>query len=469
MSIRQFVRNSILLISAELMAKILGVVFFVLIARSLGAGDLGRYSFAVALANFFVIAPKFGFDELVQREISRHNSKAYRFFTEISVIKLTLSLASLIILALINLGRPDFTPVIMAGCFVFTYSFMEFVDSFFRALQRSELELAVRGVFSVGNLVLGVSVLYLGWGLIGVMSSQLLAAVIALTCAILILRRFLEKTTISRTWISYKSYAAAAAPFAGMLVALYLSNQVCTLTLTYFADKTNVGYFAAAMRIMDCLVLIPAAIMGSFLPTMSKFYPRSVTSFVQTLRLIFKYLFVLSAPLLVVLVVLAKPIILLLYGKNFSPAADSLMVMGLVLPFSFWNYAATTSLLARNQEKSAMGFLWALAAIHVTANLIFIPRYSHVGACWAIFTTQGAYFLILFSNIRRYINLAGLLRTVFAPALSACIMGIFLYTVKDYNVFVTSSAGVVVYLGVLLLSGSINRTEIDYFRSWRFA
>jgi O-antigen/teichoic acid export membrane protein len=223
------------------------------------------------------------------------------------------------------------------------------------------------------------------------------------------------------------------------------------------------------MRITDCLVLIPAAIMGSFLPTMSKFYPRSLTAFVQTLRLTLKYLFVISAPLLVILAVLAKPIILLLYRESFYPAADALMVMGLVLPFSFWNYASTTSLMARNQEKSAMGFLWVVAAIHIAANLLFIPKYGHVGACWAIFATQSSYFIILFFAMRRYISIMHFLRLIARPALCACIMGIFLCFMKHNNVFVSMTAGMVVYAGTLLVSGCISRAEMHYFRSWRFA
>ena len=252
-------------------------------------------------------------------------------------------------------------------------------------------------------------------------------------------------------------------------MALYLSNQVCTLTLTYFADKTSVGYYAAAMRVTDCLVLIPAAIMGSFLPTMSKFYTRSLTTFVQTLRLTLKYLFVISAPLLVILVVLARPIILLLYRESFYPATGALMVMGLVLPFSFWNYAVTTSLMARNQEKSAMGFLWAVAAIHIAANLFFIPKYGYVGACWAIFATQSSYFVILLFATRRYISIMRLLRLIARPALSACVMGIVLSFLRHNNVFVSVAAGIVVYMGALLVSGCISRAEMDYFRSWRFA
>ncbi len=469
MSIRQFVRNSILLVSAELMAKSLGVIFFVVIARALGASQLGSYSFAVALANFFVIAPKFGFEELVQRDVSRNPSHAYRFFSEISALKTALSLASLALLALVNIGRPDFIPVVLAGCFVFAYSFMEFVNAFFRAMRKSEFELLSRALFSVGNLGLGLLVIYLGWGLIGVMFSQVVAVLIALLCAIAILRRFLERTSFTWSLASLRAYAISAAPFAGILVALYLSNQVCTLTLTWIADKANVGYYAAAMRIIECLILIPAAIMGSFLPTMSRFYPRSLTAFVQTLRLTFKYLFVISMPLLVILVVLPRQIILFLYGEAFYPAADALQVMGLVLPFSFWNYAATTSLMARNHERSAMGFLWIIAAVHIAANLIFIPSLAHVGACWAILTTQAAYFALLFYSSGRYINMGRLARSILPSALAACVMGVFLFFVKDYNVIVVALAGMIVYMSILLTSGAISKEEIAYFRGWRFA
>ncbi len=468
MSFKAFVRNSVLLVSAELMAKFFGVVFFVLIARSLGAGDLGRYSFAVALANFFVIAPRFGFEELVQREVSRDLNKGRRFFKEISALKVVLSAASLGLLGIFCSPKADFIPVMLAACFVFSYSFMEFVDSFFRAIQKSELELVVRGLFSVGNLALGVLVIYLGWGLMGVMSSQLAAVMIALISAAMILNRVLPHADFEWRWSDLKGYIVSAAPFAGILVALYLSNQVCTLTLSYFTDKTKVGYYAAAMRVMDCLVLIPAAIMGSFLPTMSKFYPRSVTSFVQTLRLTFKYLFIISAPLLVILVIMARPIILCLYREGFSPAADALRIMGLVLPFSFWNYLATTSLIARNREKSAMASLWVIAAVHIAANLLFIPKFAHVGACWAIFVTQASFFAILFYSSRRFISIAHLFKSILSPLAGAAVMALFLYMAEDRNIFLTIPAGIAVYIGFLLLSGAISRTEIHYFRSWRF-
>ena len=52
MSAQKLVRNSILLISAEMVAKALGMVFFALVARFLGAKELGLYAFALALANF---------------------------------------------------------------------------------------------------------------------------------------------------------------------------------------------------------------------------------------------------------------------------------------------------------------------------------------------------------------------------------------------------------------------------------
>ncbi len=71
MTIPRFVRSSVLLVAVEIIAKTLGVVFFALIARFLGAGEVGLYAFALAVANFIVIPARFGFENLVQREVGR--------------------------------------------------------------------------------------------------------------------------------------------------------------------------------------------------------------------------------------------------------------------------------------------------------------------------------------------------------------------------------------------------------------
>ncbi|HKA54284.1 MAG TPA: oligosaccharide flippase family protein, partial [Candidatus Binatia bacterium] len=125
----RFVRTSILLVSIELASKLLGLVLFAVLARFVGAAELGVYAFALALANFFVLVPKFGFDRLVQKEVGRDANLLYPRFWEIGALKAAFSLGALALLWLfLSAIRASYLfTVTLVACFVFAFSFLEFV------------------------------------------------------------------------------------------------------------------------------------------------------------------------------------------------------------------------------------------------------------------------------------------------------------------------------------------------------
>jgi O-antigen/teichoic acid export membrane protein len=253
-----------------------------------------------------------------------------------------------------------------------------------------------------------------------------------------------------------------ATPFAGILVSLYFSNQIGVIVLKLFAGSTEIGYFAAALRLFDNLTLIPAAIMGAFLPIMSQLYVRSVGGFARTLRFTLKYLFILSVPLVVILAILARPMVVFLYGESFLPSAPALQILSLPLLFSFWNYACTNVLIARNEEGPLLWLTWLTAGIHVTANLLFISAFSYLGACLAILTTQGIFGIILYSlQLRRYLRVGGLIKLMVSPVLSGTFMGLAVFLARDWNLLLSISLGLLVYGGGILALGTLSREEMD--------
>jgi O-antigen/teichoic acid export membrane protein len=468
MSSQRFVRNSLLLIAIEMVAKALGVLFFIVIARFLGAGDLGIFAFATALANFIVIPCKFGFEDLIQREVARNPEGTYSYFWALGAIKGLISLISLGIFCLSVLlwARTDSIVLILAVIFTLVYSFMEFTDSFFRANQRAELELMVRLFFSVANILLGVAILYAGYRLRGVLSTQVVSAGAAVLLGLFILSRVAVRKKYSWEWGTIWRHLATAIPFAGILVALYFSNQIGVVILTFLSGKVAVGYFAATLRIFDALTLIPAAVMGAFLPAMSLYYVQSLGAFVRTLRFTFKYLFILSAPLVVITTLLAHPIIIFLYREPFAPAIPAMQILGAVLIFSFWNFAGQTVLMARNRERLVLISIWTVAAINVSANFLLIPSYSYLGACWAIFVTQGVYCIILYTYLLpRYLGWRQFLRLIAKPVLAAAIMAIAVYLLRQVHLFVALFTGLAVYGGALLALGGITATDQSFLRS----
>jgi len=464
MTVPQFVRSSVLLVAVEVIAKTLGVVFFALIARFLGAGEVGLYAFALAVANFIVIPARFGFENLVQREVGREPASTHRYLWGVGAVKGLISLVILGIfsIALVVTGRQDLTILLLAAGFTLMFSFMEFLNAFFRANQRPEFELAVRFLFSLSNLLLGLLVLYAGWRLRGVLLVQLINVAVAAIIAFLILTRIAPPGRCAWNWQVVWGYVAAATPFAGILVSLYFSNQIGIIVLKLFTGATEVGYFAAALRLFDNLTLIPAAIMGAFLPVMSQLYVRSVGGFARTLRFTVKYLFILSVPLVVIMAILARPIVVFLYGESFLPSAPALQILSLPLLFSFWNYACTNVLIARNEEGPLLWLTWLTAAIHVTANILFIAAFSYLGACLAILTTQGIFGIILYGlQMRRYLRVGSLIKLMASPVLSGTMMGLAVFLVRDWNLLLSISIGLLVYGGGILALGTLSREEMD--------
>lgn len=468
MSSQRFVRNSLLLITVEMVAKVLGVLFFIVVARFLGARDLGIFAFAVALANFVVIPSKFGFEDLIQREVSRDPAGTYYYFWALGGIKGIISLLSLGIFCLCVLlwARTDPIILILVVGFTLVYSFMEFTNAFFRANQRAELELAVRLFFSTSNFLLGLAILYSGYRLKGVLSTQLVSVTAGVLLGLFILQRVAARgARPDQDWKTIWRHLAAAVPFAGILVALYFSNQIGVVILSFLAGKEEVGYFASAYRIFDALTMIPAAITGAFLPVMSLYYVQSLGAFVRTLRFTMKYLFILAAPLLVIITLLADRIIIFLYRESFAPSIPALQILGLALVFSFWNFASQSVVVARNRERLLLAFIWIAAGIHVVGNLVLITRYSYLGACWAVLATQAIYCVILFSfSLKRYLGLGQLLRLMAGPALAAAIMGLAVYWMRQAHLFLAIATGLLVYAGGLLALGAITPAERSLLR-----
>jgi len=460
-----FVRNSILLVTIEIVAKGLGVVFFVMVARFLGAKELGLYAFSLAVATFVALPTKFGFETIIQREVGRDPINTQRYFWGIITVKVLIATVSwgIFLLVLRFFPRSEFTVMAIAGGFALVYSFMEFTNAFFRANQRPEIEMVVRLVFSVGNLGLGALVLYSGWRLTGVLSAQLVAVALAVTVGALILMHISTKVKLTWNRRILWGYVVNAAPFGGILLALFLSNQVGVIILTPLAGKEDVGYFAAALRLFDPVTLIPAAIMGAFLPMMSGLHIQSLGKFVRTLRFTMKFMFILAVPLVIITSMLAHQIVVFLYRESFAPSAQALQIMSAVIFFSFWNYTSESVLIARNRERMLLKLTWMTAGVHVAANLILIPIFSYLGACLAILTTQVIYSTMLFIlQMRRYLSIVNLIQIIARPALCAAITALAVYMMRNQYVLLSIAAGLAVYMGTLFAFGVVKRSEFDF-------
>ena len=465
----KFIRNSAILLTIELSTKFLGLLLFIIIARFLGANDLGVYSFGLAISNLFSIAPTFGFDKRVQKEVGRDTSLIYSHYKEISLIKIIFALASMAALwiTLMLMGEQDILPVILIACFLFTMSFNNFINGLFRGFGRPELEMMVRLTFSLLNLGLGSAALFSGLGLYGLLASQIISAGIAFIVAISVLNRISCRVRINLSFNNLWNHIVKSSPYAGNVLVLYMSNQINYVILNSMADKVAVGYFSTAGRIFETITLIPAAIMGAFLPLMSRFFHQNDRRFNKTLYFTLKYLFIISVGLMAGTWMVGDELVTALFGAEFLPSGLALKLLNSSLVFSFWNFVCTNILIATDKEKMLVPLFSVGAIVHVIGNVTLISLFSYNGAAASVIVTQGIQLIIVAFFIREHIKLRKLAEITWRPVLAVIPVIVAVWYIKEINLWLSIAAAILVYLAVLLITKAVSRKEFVDMKNLR--
>lgn len=458
------IRNSVVLVGIEIFTKAVGLLLFVFMANFLGPIDIGIYAAALAMGGSFAIISNFGFERLVEKDIGRNNKLVYSHFREISLIKLLLTFLAFGVyyLFLLVLDEPHFGLMTLVAVFVYLQSFMLFFSSFFRGIGKPGLEALVRVVFSLLQIVLCVSALFLGWGLEGVVSLQIVSVGVATILASIVIDALASGRAPSYRWSTLWRHLKAAAPLAGMMVILFFfGNRLNIMLLKLLTTEEAVGYYAPASRLFTNLNTIPAAMMGAFLPIMSGLYIRTLGGFVRTFRFTLKYLFIISAPIAVGTIIVAEQLTVFLFQDKFLPSVIALQILMAGIIISFWNRAISRSMMACNKEKYFVPLFLLLAVVNISANLILVPLFSYVGTSIAVVITQGTQLLAMLFFVKRYANISAIASLVFKPAICVAVMGVVVYFASLHGLGLAILSGLITYPVALFATRAVKRQDID--------
>lgn len=173
---------------------------------------------------------------------------------------------------------------------------------------------------------------------------------------------------------------------ASVLISVYY--QIDAVLLLRIAGAREAGVYGAAYRFLAPLQFLPAAVMSSFFPVLSalkQLDPVRVRSLIQ--RCI-ELMAVISLPILGLTIVLAGPIVRLLYGPQFARAAGLLPILMIAfVSICFGTLAGFLSpLLDLNWRLALYSGMGAVA--NVILNLVLIPKFGAFGSAWATVATE---------------------------------------------------------------------------------
>lgn len=464
---RTIAKNTTVLYIAQMITLALGFFITIYTVRYLSVDSFGILSAALALTGIYVVFGDLGLSTLTVREVSKDKSFTKKYVGNTTIMKLFLSIFTFLItvLTIYFIGYDDITVtviLILTVAFIFN-AFSSIFYSIFQAYQKMEFQSIATILNSVVMLIGTFIAIYLGLDVVAFAFVYLAANAINF---IYILGAYVWKFHLPNVEMDLKFWKPTikeALPLSITSIFNVLVFRLDSVLLSVMSGMEAVGFYNAAFRLMEALIVFPAVYTTAIFPVFSILHSSSKkplkTAYVKS----FKYLTILSLPLAVGITLLAEPIILLLYKTAYMPSILTLQIVVWVLPFIFINYIQGSLLTAMNRQVTFLKITAVSLVLNVTMNIVLIPMYSFLGAAIATVITEVLSMTLCFYVLSKLVAKVKISEILFKPAIACLMMALFILLVET-NLFVVIGISIVIYFAVLIALKGFSAEDYDLFR-----
>jgi O-antigen/teichoic acid export membrane protein len=232
---------------------------------------------------------------------------------------------------------------------------------------------------------------------------QLSAMVVAGVLCRVSLPAFHFRWSVTRSQLS--GVARLAWPFALLSVLAVMYQRLGVLMLSTLATDAQVGWYAAATRVIEPLKMLHFAVLGALLPALSHLaVPTTDQQHNRLAARLFRrsmlFLLLFSTLAAGVIAVLAQPIVLLLFGASYASSVALVQLLAAsLIPYTI---SASLSLRLVTQGKERR-VLWITALSVIMAFLLnrwLIPGYGSIGAALAVVGSE-SFLAVMLLVLRR--------------------------------------------------------------------
>jgi O-antigen/teichoic acid export membrane protein len=450
-------------------------LLLILVARRLGGEALGRISFAYSFTYLFVLVLDLGLNVLVVREVARHKAEATRYLGALLFVKLLgapLTFAA-IAATIVASGYPAevVTVVLLFSGISLARGVVELYGAVFSGLEVMEREAVLKGLHQGGLLTAGAIAIWMGSGPVGLVTALVIASVVTVAIGFAMARRAMPSLRARWDGALSAGMLRRAVPVGVTVMFIALYNQIDIVILSYLGSgEQQVGWYAAASRVMKVLQLVPMLVVTGVYPVFSDLArgPRGPlgTAYRGTLKL----LLVLGIPLSIAVAGLAEPLIRVVFGSAFSPAVSPLRVLAWSIPFLYAGYVLVNILVSSDRTGLAALVTGGAAAINVVANLWLIPILGVAGAALAAVASQVGLVVIGAIAVERAVAGSRWLQVLSKPVAAGAAMAAAFALIGQAWWAVALPGGLGIYLLVLLMTGAHREEEFIAVRGlWRRA
>jgi O-antigen/teichoic acid export membrane protein len=462
-------KNTVILFAGQLITLVLSFISAVYVPRYLGPKGTGEIALAGALTSLVSTFGALGIGTLMMRDIARDHQKAPDLMGAAIVVRALFALPSLLVIAVIAwvASYPTHTQVVIyinAVAMIFGFLAAPF-QAGFQAFERMKYNtfstIIAECIITFGS----IGVVLAGHGVILLSTISAGAALVTLMLSA-IWWRPVSPIHLRFDFRLMRYLIVGGLPFwaTGIFLTIYL--YIDSLMLSFLTSTEVVGWYNVPVGLFGLILFIPSVISTAVFPALARTYKRAPREMVKIARRSFNLLICLSLPIAVGGMLLAKQLILMVYGLRFGESIPVMMVLAASTIPTYLNILINQLLIAAERQIIWTKVMAAACVVNPAINLVLINYYQQThdngafGAAWALLLTEGLMtivgIVILPRRILGWSNVVSMAKSCSAAGLMA--LGVW-YT-QNYFILIPIATGVVVYLVAALTLGALPREDL---------
>lgn len=461
---KSLAKNYLYNLGFQILAIILPLITTPYLSRVLGAENIGIYSFTLSIVTYFILFGSLGTSTYGQREIayvSDNKEKRSKTFYEILIMRITLLLLSMAIFYPIFCISNDYSIYykillfeIISECFNVSWYFQG-VEKFKNTVIRNSIVkiLSVVCIFIFVKTPDDLSKYFLIYVLSNLFGNLTLW---------FYLPKEIEKIKI-RNLEFKKHLKPALALFIPQIAVQVYTILDKTMIGAIVADKTEVGYYEQAQKIIKLLLAIATSLGTVMMPRIANTFAKKDTKKLKEyLDNSFSFILMITLPMMLGIVSVATKFVPIFYGAGYDKVATIISVISpIIVIIGLSNVIGTQYLLPTKQQKKFTVSVVTGAIVNFILNLIFINLWQSIGASIATVLAEVSVTTIQLVLVRKEIKIVDILKLSYKYIIASIVMmicsivvGLIVKEDAILSVILQITVSIMVYFGSLLLMRS---------------
>ena len=418
-------KNYIYNLIYQILVMIIPLITTPYLSRVLGAENIGIYSYTLSITTYFILFGSLGVAMYGQREIAYNQDNQYersKIFKEIFFLRLVTLLFSMLLFYFSFCNKGEYRIYYIIFMFEIVANIFD-ISWFFQGIEEFKKTVLRNMIVKIISVICIFLLVKTSADLTRYIMIYVFSTLIGNLSLWLYTPKYLKKVKIKDLKICRHIKPTISLFIPQIAVQIYTVLDK-TMIGTIILDKSEVGFYEQAQKIVKLLMTIATSLGIVMMPRIANTFAKgNIKKLKEYMYSSFSFITMLTFPLMFGIISISEKFVPLFFGAGYEKVISLICIISPIIVFiGLSNVTGTQYLLPTKQQKKFTISVVCGAIINFIFNIILIKLYKAIGASIATVIAEFCVVAIQLFLIRKDIKLIKIVKLSYKYFISAIMM-----------------------------------------------